>query len=104
MRNGILTVIAALALGGFLIWVASTDFGKQIFAWLVILGFAVVLSASVYAVYSYLDERTVGWARLTAAIILGMSVTITVWELVTSHTMVDAIIRDANFYDKYDFW
>ena len=103
MRDGLLTVIGALALGAFLIWVASTDLGKQIIARLVILGCGVACLATIYAVYNHLGEQIVGWARLTAAIILGMSVAITLSELVISHKIVDAIIRNLDYLEKGNF-
>jgi len=87
-------IAIALLIGAFLIWSVTLSWALIAVAGLVEFG---TLALGIWIgtlAYKMFDERVPHWARLTIAIILGFSITMTVFELTHSHRLIRS----------YEFW
>ncbi len=95
LHHSLLFVSIAAVLGALIFWLVHLDWVLEVIAGLILLSTAALGVLTVWALFrltegSYFPK----WARLTTAIILGISVFLTVMYVTHSHKLI-------RYYDSY---
>ena len=78
-------IATCLVFGVFALWIVTVGWVLELIAWVILFGMIVLGVAAGIRVHKALDKFP-NWARMTAAIILGLTITGLALELTHLHT------------------